>query len=65
MRLISLLLGTCFLSLTAQAAETFYLKIPGITGESTAKDFPGWIPATSFSEEFTTSGGGEIGRAHV
>jgi type VI secretion system Hcp family effector len=51
-------------SFAAAAAENFYLKIPGITGEATTKAFVGWIPVTSFSEGFlTVNGGGGSGRA--
>ena len=65
MRLIGILLGTLLTTAPAHAAENFYLKISGINGESTAKNFVGWIPVTSFSEGFMTSGagGGASGRA--
>jgi type VI secretion system secreted protein Hcp len=43
-------------SATAQAAnEEFFLKIPGINGESQAQAYPGWIQIDSFTESFVNS----------
>ena len=52
---------------TAQAAnEEFFLKIPGINGESQAQGYVGWIQIDSFAESFVnntaTSGGAGGGR---
>lgn len=65
LRTLTLTLTLAAMSTPALAAENFYLKIPGITGEATAKAFVGWIPVTSFSEGFltVTGGGGGAGRA--
>ena len=67
MRSIAILIGTLLLSMAAQAApESFYMSISGIKGESLEKAYFGWIPVTSFSEGFMTSGrpgGGSSGRA--
>ncbi len=67
MRSIGILIGTLLLSLSAQAGtETFYMQIPGIKGESLDKTYVDWIPVTSFSEGFMTSGragSGGAGRA--
>lgn len=65
MRTIGLMLGALLLSMTAQASETFYMNIPGIKGESLDKTYAGWIPLTSFSDGFMSSGragGGSTGR---
>jgi len=62
MRLIAILFGALLTAATAQAAtENFYLKMPGINGEALSKNFVGWIPVTSFSEGFMTSGAGAFG----
>jgi len=37
----------------AQAAETFLMNVPGITGDSTMAQHMGWIPVTSFSDSIT------------
>ena len=43
-------------SATAQAAnEEFFLKIPGINGESQTQGYPGWIQIDSFTESFVNS----------
>jgi len=66
MRRIGFIIGTLLLSLTAYAAnETFYMSIPGIKGESQDKTYAGWIPLTSFSDGFMSTGragGGATGR---
>ena len=52
-----LVLVPMLFSLSARAAdEIFLLNVPGISGDVTLKDFPGWISVTSFSESFANGG---------
>lgn len=66
MRTIGLMLAALLLATTAQASETFFMNIPGIKGESLDRAYAGWIPLTSFSDGFMSSGrpgAGSTGRA--
>lgn len=48
------LLSLSLLSATVAqaAAEDFFLKVPGINGESTSRGYEGWIQIDSFAEGF-------------
>jgi type VI secretion system secreted protein Hcp len=43
------------------ASETFYMNVPGIAGDVTARGFEGWITVTSFSEGFANSSAARTG----
>jgi type VI secretion system secreted protein Hcp len=55
---MSAMLGT---SLVQAASETFYLNVPGILGDVTARGYEGWISVTSFSEGFSNSSSARSG----
>jgi type VI secretion system Hcp family effector len=54
-RTSSVVVGTLLAgaTLTAAASETFYMNVPNVHGEVTARGFEGWIAVTSFDEGFT------------
>jgi type VI secretion system secreted protein Hcp len=68
MRTLALIFGVLLSTLAAQAApnDVFLMQIPGITGESTHSQYPGWIFVNAFSAGITTpisgaTGGGGAG----